>query len=183
MMSFSGHSRTLGKISIVENAKNRRFGIVTFPPSNKQLPHVYEAKWHPKARELRIVFFRNWQMWTDDLRRVGDFQNLVERKRYTILRFFNPDVELRSAAKAIYSHITTAVPADLLCVVNININGCPAICLDANVTEEMMLVFKNGKEIGRHLGSKPDQLEYIISKTLCGLGEVGEDSEIACLGD
>lgn len=123
-------------------------------------------------------------MWTDDLRRVGEFQNLVEPKKYTILRFFNPDVGLQSAAKATYSHITTAVPADLLCVVGININRSPAICSNANVTEEMILVFKNGKEIERHLGTKPDQLEYIISKTLCGLGEAGEDfSEIACLGD
>lgn len=109
---------------------------------------------------------------------------MVERKIYTILRFFNPDDGLQSAAKAAYSHITTAVLADLLCVVGININRCPAICLNASVTEEMIVVFKNGKEIERCIGTEPDQLEYIVSKSLCGLGEAGEDfSEIACLGD
>jgi hypothetical protein len=62
----------------------------------------------------------------------------------------------------------------MLSVVNINMNESPAISLVADVQEEMLLVFMNGREIARHPGIAPDQLEYVVSKTLCGLGEAKE---------
>lgn len=53
-------------------------------------------------------------------------------------------------------------------------NESSAIPLDANVKEEMLLVFMHGEEIARHHGISLDQLEYVVSKTLCGLEEANE---------
>ena len=58
----------------------------------------------------------------------------------------------------------------------------PAIALEVDVKEEMLLVLLNGKEIARHPGIAPDQLENVASKNLCGLEEANEGfAQIVCL--
>lgn len=76
--------------------------------------------------------------------------------------------------EATYAHITTAIPTEMLSIVTINLNENPAIYLVTDVKEEMMLVFMNEKEIARYPSVAPDQLEYVVSKTLCGLGDAKE---------
>jgi hypothetical protein len=53
-------------------------------------------------------------------------------------------------------------------------NKSPDISLTADVKEEMILVFMNRREIVRHPSIAPNQLEYVVSKILCGLVEANE---------
>ncbi|KAJ6073011.1 hypothetical protein N7467_011096 [Penicillium canescens] len=110
----------------------------------------------------------------ESIKTIDEFHELVECKKYTILCFIGSNVASGSVVEATYTHITTAIPTEMLSIVTINLNENPAISLVADVKEEMMLVFMNGREIARHPGIAPDQLEYVVSKTLCGLGEAKE---------
>lgn len=104
-------------------------------------------------------------------RLIHEFHELVDRNKYTIVCFLSSIFTYGSVVEPTYTRITTAIPTEMLSIVIINLNESPAISSLADVKEEMLLVFMNGKEIARHPGIAPDQLEYVVSKTLCGLGE------------
>jgi hypothetical protein len=102
--------------------------------------------------------------------RIDEYHDLIVCKRYIILCFISSDFTSGSIGEETYARITTAIPPERLSIVNVNLDESPDISLFAEVKEEMMLVFEKGKEIARHLGIAPDELEYVVSRTLCGLG-------------
>lgn len=46
---------------------------------------------------------------------------------------------------------------------------CSEICEETKAENETIIVFKDGKEVGRGTGASSGQLEYLVSKALCGL--------------
>lgn len=46
---------------------------------------------------------------------------------------------------------------------------CSEICEEAKIKDAAIIVFNDGEEIGREPGASLGQLEYLVSKALCGL--------------
>lgn len=62
-------------------------------------------------------------------------------------------------------------------VFNVDFKGCPQISHDVNVCEPALVIFKDGQEIIRYPGGHIDQIEYVVSRILCGL--MGPDGELS----
>lgn len=62
-------------------------------------------------------------------------------------------------------------------VFNVDFKGYPEISHDVNVCEPALVIFKDGQEITRYLGGHIDQIEYVVSRILCGL--MGPGGELA----
>lgn len=65
-------------------------------------------------------------------------------------------------------------------VFNVDFKGCPEISDDANVSEPALVIFKDGQEITRYSGGHLDQIEYVLSRILCGL--MGPNGELSTEG-
>lgn len=60
-------------------------------------------------------------------------------------------------------------------VLSVDMRINPEISRVANIEAPMLVVFKDGQELTRYHGGTPDQMEYVVSRVLCGLmGPNGE---------
>lgn len=92
----------------------------------------------------------------------------------TIFRFFDGEIrksQVISAAEVV-STIDTSKSLDLF---SVNLKRYPEISQTANVHAPMLVIFKDGQEVTRYPGGHIDQIEYVVSRVLCGLmGPKGE---------
>ena len=60
-------------------------------------------------------------------------------------------------------------------IFSVNLEECPEISRAASVYEPALVVFKDGREVTRYAGAHIDQIEYVVSRVLCGL--IGPNGE------
>ena len=97
------------------------------------------------------------------------------RRNLTIFRFFNDADTLKSEQRLKGNIFIPNDTADNVKLFSVDVEEYPEICQAANVNAPVLVVFKNGQEVIRYPGGNVEQIEYVVSRILCGLmGPKGE---------
>lgn len=96
------------------------------------------------------------------------FHENVDRHNHTFVCFTRPKSTSQEAATP-YIQISATLPDDYIRICSVDMNNCSEICEEAGIENETIIVFNDGKEVGREPGASADQLEYLVSKALSGL--------------
>jgi hypothetical protein len=95
---------------------------------------------------------------------MNGFHDCVTLNKHTFVCFTS------SGKPSLYSKVSTDILRDEgIRIYIVNMSTCSEICEEVHTINETIIVFNYGKEVGRVFGASSDQLEYLVSKILCGL--------------
>jgi hypothetical protein len=121
---------------IVQDSAEVQFSIV-------KIAYNAEARWSAILLDVRFGANKHGKQEITGV--------LVDRNKYTIVCSISSKMISGSVVEQTYTRTTTAILAEMLSIVIIDLNDSHAISLLADVEGEMLLVFMNGRKIARHL--------------------------------
>ncbi|KAJ5565515.1 hypothetical protein N7513_001757 [Penicillium frequentans] len=93
----------------------------------------------------------------------------IMQNKHVFVCFIESNPPLEKDVQTAYKNIISTLSNECLQILIIEDKGHIDICDEMKVETPTTLIFEEGKEIARYTGASPDQLEYLVSKNLCGM--------------
>lgn len=93
----------------------------------------------------------------------------ITQNKHVFVYFIESNPPLEKDVQEAYKNIISTLPNECLHILIVETQGRMDICDEMNVETPTTLIFEEGNEIARCTGASSDQLEYLVSKSLCGM--------------
>ncbi|KAB8230855.1 hypothetical protein BDV23DRAFT_164480 [Aspergillus alliaceus] len=99
------------------------------------------------------------------------YYNVVGGANYAVFNF--RDFQSRqSEIDRAYDDLASYAYSDTVAFYEVDVSGYKDISEYAKVERPTLILYKDGKEVERYCKPRPRQLEYLVSRALCGLTEI-----------
>lgn len=100
------------------------------------------------------------------------YHNVVSGANYAVFNF--RDSRRRSSDTDLaYDDLASYAYSDTVAFYEVDVGDQKHISDFAKVERPTLILYKDGKEVERYSKPLPRQLEYLVSRALCGLTEIG----------
>ncbi|KNG87604.1 hypothetical protein ANOM_005430 [Aspergillus nomiae NRRL 13137] len=103
---------------------------------------------------------------------LNTYHNVVSGENYAVFNFRDYRRRLSDTDVA-YDDLASYAYSDTVAFYEVDVGDDKLISDYAKVERPTLILYKDGKEVERYSKPLPRQLEYLVSRALCGLTEIG----------
>lgn len=123
----------------------------------------------PVIKCADLQSFHRHFSWPWGFCRLETYNNIIQRSEFSIFIFKILKSSSLSTVEQACNKFTSSITGDTVSFHIVDIGESERISLAARVEEPTVVLYSRGRELVRLYGGFPEQIEYLVSRALCGL--------------